>query len=155
MAKACDHTSVGMIVWRNDSLLLIERAKFPFGFAAPAGHIDGDKSFEDAAIRELKEEVGLEVKGLKLLREGRKENHCRRDDGLWHHWKIFEINAAGEISRSLDETKEARWYTKDEVKKLAERTERYARKEISLEEWNQNPGLEPVWYEWFKELKII
>lgn len=39
MPKICDHTSVGMFVWRGGKLLLIERAKFPFGFAVPAGHL--------------------------------------------------------------------------------------------------------------------
>jgi len=31
--------------WQNDKLLLIERKKFPFGFAPPAGHVDGDADF--------------------------------------------------------------------------------------------------------------
>lgn len=61
MTKKCDNKSVGMLVWRDGSLLLIERRKPPFGFAPPAGHIDGDDSFEESAKRELKEEVGLEM----------------------------------------------------------------------------------------------
>lgn len=67
MSKLCDNKSVGMIVWRNDKLLLIERKKPPFGFAPPAGHVDDDKSFEVAAKRELKEEVGLDTDNLELL----------------------------------------------------------------------------------------
>jgi len=49
--KNCDHTGVGIHVWRNGKLLLIERKKFPFGFAPPAGHVDGRQSFEVAAKR--------------------------------------------------------------------------------------------------------
>ena len=78
MEKVCDHTSVGIMVWRGDKLLLIERAKFPKGFAVPAGHVDGDATYEDSAKRELKEEVGLDAMGLRLIAEGRKENPCRR-----------------------------------------------------------------------------
>lgn len=155
MTKICDHTSVGMFVWKDEKLLLIERAKFPFGFAVPAGHVDGDATYEESARRELKEEVGLESRELKLIAEGRKENPCRREGGLWHNWKIYEIYTTGEIVRSEDETKRVGWYTSLEIKELGDRTDRYNRSEINEEEWNKNPGLEPVMYEWFKELKII
>ena len=155
MPKICDHTSVGMFVWKNDKLLLIERAKFPFGFAVPAGHVDGDKTFEDSAIRELKEEVGLNAENLELVIEKRKENPCRREDGTWHYWKIYKVVTTGDIERSKDETKKAGWYTKEQIKKLADRTEEYNNKKITEDDWNKNPGLEPVMYEWFKELKII
>ncbi len=155
MAKQCDHTSVGMFVWKNDKLLLIERAKFPFGFAVPAGHVDGDKTFEDSAIRELKEEVGLNAENLELVIENRKENPCRREGGTWHYWKIYKVVTTGDIERSKDETKKVGWYTKEQIKKLANRTEEYNNKKITEDDWNKNPGLEPVMYEWFKELKII
>ena len=155
MAKICDHTSVGMLVWNNDKLLLIERARFSFGFAIPAGHVDGDPSYEESARRELKEEVGLETKGLTLVAEGRKENHCRREGGTWHYWKIYRMIVVGNIERSKDETKQVGWYDKDQIRKLARRTERYNNKGITDEEWNKSPGLEPVMYDWFKELKII
>jgi len=105
--KKCDHTSVGMFVWNGDKLLLIERQKFPFGFAVPAGHVDGDATFEEAAIRELGEEVGLVATDLKLILDVRKDNPCRREDGTWHHWKLYRVDASGELSRSLEETKQA------------------------------------------------
>ncbi|OGZ44017.1 MAG: hypothetical protein A3J55_01125 [Candidatus Ryanbacteria bacterium RIFCSPHIGHO2_02_FULL_45_17b] len=155
MEKVCDHTSVGIMVWRGDKLLLIERAKFPKGFAVPAGHVDGDATYEDSAKRELKEEVGLDAMGLRLIAEGRKENPCRRAGGIYHYWKLFQVEAHGTLKRSQKETKQAGWHTKDEIKKLAEKTERYVKKEISEDEWNENPGLEPVMYEWFKELAIL
>ena len=72
MAKVCDHTSVGMLVYKDDKILLIERKKYPFGFATPAGHIDNKGSYENAAREELEEEVGLKAKSLKLLTEGKK-----------------------------------------------------------------------------------
>jgi ADP-ribose pyrophosphatase YjhB (NUDIX family) len=155
MSKICDHTSVGMLVWEEDSLLLIERAQYPFGFAIPAGHVDGDASYEESAIRELQEEVGLEAKELNLLVEERKENPCRREDGTWHYWKIFDVTTSGSLDRSLDETKQVGWYTKEQVRDLGSRTEKYTAGEISEEEWEKSPGLEPIMYEWFKELRIL
>ena len=153
--KKCDHTSVGMIVWNDGKLLLIERKKFPFGFAIPAGHVDGDASFEIAARRELGEEVGLNALELELVLDTRKDNPCRRPDGTWHHWKLYKVNVSGELSRSLEETKQAKWLSVEEIKVLAEMTEKYMKKEISEKQWEKNPGLEPVMYELFKELSII
>jgi len=155
MPKICDHTSVGMLIWNDDKLLLVERSKFPFGFAPPAGHMDGDASYEESAKREVEEEVGLKVENLELLVEGRKENKCRREDGSWHYWKIYKAETTGEVQRSLDETKQAIWLSVDELKLLSQKTEEYLAGKISEEEWQKNPGLESVWYEWFKELKII
>ncbi|MDP2926777.1 MAG: NUDIX domain-containing protein [bacterium] len=153
--KLCDHKSVGMLVWKKDKLLLIERKRPPFGFAPPAGHVDKDVSFEESAERELKEEVGLDAKTSRLLIEGRKENPCRRDGGTWHYWKIYQVGAIGEIIRSEDETKQANFYTKNDLFALATKTESYLRGDIKQNDWEKSPGLEPVWHEWLKELKII
>ena len=155
MSKICDHKSVGMLVWNNGTLLLIERAKFPFGFAIPAGHVDEDPTFEDSAKRELQEEVGLEATDLKLITEGRRDNPCRREDGTWHYWKIYQVEYTGELHRSEEETKHADWYSKEQIQTLGDRTQKYLNKEISEEVWQRNPGLEPVMYDWFKELSII
>lgn len=155
MADVCDHKCVGMLVWQDEKLLLIERKKPPFGFAPPAGHLDGDVSFEDAARRELKEEVGLQTENLRLLIEGRKENACRRTDGSWHYWKIYSVEASGKVMRNMDETKQSGFYTKEALRALAGRTEQYLRGNINEQEWQASPGIEPVWYEWFKQGKIL
>lgn len=153
--KICDHTSVGIFVWKKDKLLLIERKKIPYGFAIPAGHCDGDDSFEKASIRELKEETGFDATKLELITEGKKENPCGREDGNWHYWKLYKADVKGEINPSKDETKQIGWYSIDEIKILLEKTEKYLNKEISEEEWEKNPGLEPIMTEWFKEIKIL
>jgi len=155
MAKSCDHKSVGMLVWQSGKLLLIERGKPPFGFAPPAGHVDDDTLFEEAAGRELREEVGLESKELQLLTEGRKDNHCRREGGSWHYWKIYNVEASGDINRSKNETKGVDFYDLETLQSLAKRTEKYLKGDIPDSDWEKSPGLEPVWYEWFKELNIL
>lgn len=153
--KVCDNKSVGMLIKMNGDILLIERKKPPFGFAPPAGHVDAKGSFENAAKEEVEEEVGLIPKTIKLLAEGRKENPCRREGGTWHYWKIYQVDTEGEIKRSEDETKQANWFSADKIKSLAQRTEKYLAGEIPEEEWQQSPGIEPIWLEWFRELNIL
>ena len=143
------------MVWKDDKLLLIERKKLPYGFAVPAGHVDGDATFEIAAKRELKEEVGLEATELKLIDECRRENPCRRQGGTWHQWRLYEAKTSGNLKRSLDETKQAGWYTIEQIKKLSIRSNQYKDGKIFEEEWQKNPGLEPTMNDWFKALKII
>ncbi len=151
----CDNTSVGVIVRKGDRILLIERKKFPYGFAAPAGHVDDHGSFEDAAREELFEEVGLEATNLKLLIEERKENRCRREGGDWHLWKVYEAEVVGELKESVDETKQVGWYAKEQLRILASKMQLYAEGKISEDEWQKHPGLEAVWLEFFKELGIL
>lgn len=155
MTKICDNKSVGILVWKDKKLLLIERKKFPHGFALPAGHVDEDPTFEISAKRELEEEVGLVATKLELTIEGNKKNICRRKGGSWHYWKIYTAEVKGRIKRSKSETKQVGWYDKKELQTLAKRTTMYLNKEITEDEWEKSPGLEPVNYEWFKELKII
>jgi ADP-ribose pyrophosphatase YjhB (NUDIX family) len=158
MNKICDHTSVGILVFNQENkLLLIERAKFPFGFAIPAGHVDGDRNFTIAASRELEEEVGIKNIRLDKFLEGRKENPCRREGGTWHYWELYlgarKVDPR-EVKRSLDETKKIDWADKSRIDELAERTKKYLAHEITDNEWQANPGLEPVMHEWFSDEKF-
>lgn len=126
-----------MLVEKDGKILLIERKIFPPGFALPAGHVDDGETYEQAAARELKEEVGLDAKKLTLLIEGRKENKCSREDGTWHYWKIYKVEADGAVNRDERETTSARCYSPEEIQRLPA------------------PGLEPVMREWFAEIGIL
>lgn len=153
--KKCNHTSVGIFVWDNQKLLLIERMHDPKGFAVPAGHVEDGEEYVNAARRELEEEVGLKSGELELIYEGRKENPCRREGGAWHNWKLYKAEVVGGELKESDETKQIGWYDAQAIKILAERAEEFKKGIISAAEWSENPGLEPVMYEFFKALKIL
>jgi 8-oxo-dGTP diphosphatase len=48
-------------------IVLIERANEPYGWAIPGGFVDVGETVENAAIREAREETGLEVRLVALL----------------------------------------------------------------------------------------
>ena len=150
----CEHTSVGILVWKDNQLLLIERKNFPFGFAPPAGHLDSD-TYEEAARRELQEEVGLTATKLKPLLEEKVNNKCRRENGGWHEWQIFEAETVGDLKPSQEETKKVGWYHRKELKTLANRTKDYRAGRINNESWERKPGLEEVWHDFLKKLGVI
>lgn len=162
MSEKCDHRSVGVIIRNGQGeMLLIERAKEPWGWAAVSGHVDNDVDeqgkalWEVAVRREVKEEVGLELKGLKLVASGVRGNACRRAGGEWHEWSIFVAESDGEVRSEQSEVKRYKWMDEEAVKALAERTERWKAGKVSEKEWKEDPGLEGVWQQWFEELGVI
>lgn len=128
------HYSIGALIKRGDQYLLIDRVKFPFGFAGLAGHIDEGEDEVSALLREVSEESGLQVEKHELLLEEELNwNECSRGVGT-HYWYLFSCEVSGEIKQNIKETKSIDWYTIDEIKKLT---------------------MEPAWQYWFEKLKII
>ncbi len=56
-----------VIFFPPQSILLIERKNFPQGWALPGGFVDYGEKAETAAVREAKEETGLDVVLTDLL----------------------------------------------------------------------------------------
>ena len=50
-----------IIEYGDQGLILIERAKPPYGWALPGGFVEYGETLEAAAVREAREETGLEV----------------------------------------------------------------------------------------------
>ncbi len=57
----------GIIEYGQDSILIIERGKEPYGYALPGGFVELGEDIKSAIIRELKEETNLDVEVKDLL----------------------------------------------------------------------------------------
>ena len=128
------HYSVGIIVKHGDKYLLMDRINPPPGFACPAGHIDEGENADTAAVRELKEETGIDAKNLEFISEQEIPwNYCRSAEV--HYWYLYRVAVDSEdIVTEKDEARSMKWY--------------------SLEEMRSMP-IEEVWAFWFKKLGII
>ncbi len=160
MGNRCDHTSVGVVVHKNEDVLFIKRKNFPVSFACVAGHCDGDNP-EKAARRELQEEAGIRAVRMRILGfAGGMPNPCKRAGGNYHDWWIYEVLAwEGEACAGSDAA-EAVWTSASEFRMYASRTAATARKLgirlyemanythriVSDPAWQECPGLEPVWF---------
>jgi 8-oxo-dGTP pyrophosphatase MutT (NUDIX family) len=143
--ESCNNTSVGILVVRDDRLLIIERRRTPYGWAPPAGHVDAGETYYQAAMRELWEEVGLHATNLFPLHQARYNNQCRRPGGDHHQWEVFGAETTGDPVRSEDETSAMHWVTVDELVELREISRKHLTSGVGPDEWRAAPGLEPVW----------
>ena len=63
----CPPIAADVIAEIGDKIVLIERRNFPSGWAIPGGFVDFGETVEQAAIREAREEISLEVEIRALL----------------------------------------------------------------------------------------
>ena len=127
------HKSIGAIIRKGNKFLMIDRKNQPLGYACVAGHVDFNEEPETALIREVKEEVGLDVvKSRLVFEEFVGWNRCNKGV-TGHYWYVYECEVSGKLKKN-GEAKKIEWYGKEEIKNLE---------------------LEDSWKRWFKKLGII
>lgn len=100
------------------SVLLIERVNEPFKgcWAFPGGFMDMDEDAEACAIRELKEETGLEIRSMKQVGAFTEVNRDPR--GRTVSIAYYAMVVKSEVKAS-DDAAQARWFPIDSVPPLA------------------------------------
>jgi len=103
---------VGAAVFKDDSVLLIKRGNPPLSgtWSLPGGGVKPFENLKDAVIREVKEECGIDIEVIDLIKEF--EYIEREDDGrVKYHYIVFDFKAlykSGDLIYSSDAL-DARW----------------------------------------------
>lgn len=106
--------TVDIIIELAGGIVLIERKNIPHGWAIPGGFVDYGESFEQAAVREAKEETGLTVE---LLRQLHTYSNPDRDPRQHTASTVFIARGAGEPV-GADDALQARVFTRDNLPPL-------------------------------------
>lgn len=105
-------------------ILVQDRVKYWTGVTFPGGHVELGESFVDSAIREIKEETGLDIRNPKSCGV---IHWCNKDTG--DRYIVFLYKTCDYSGQLLSETEEGRvfWAYPDEVKKMpqAENFDKY------------------------------
>lgn len=103
--------TVDIIIEIGKGLCLIRRKNPPYGWALPGGFVDYGESLEEAAVREAKEETGLEVELLCQLytysRPGR--------DPRFHTITTVYVARAEGHPKGGDDAAEAKVFSEEEI----------------------------------------
>lgn len=103
-----------MIQDRNTGKVLVQdRVKNWKGLSFPGGHVEEGESFVDSAVREVKEETGLDVKNLKGCGVIHWSNNKTYDRYLVFLYKTSDFS--GKLKTKSDEGRNF-WMTIDELK---------------------------------------
>ena len=88
---------------RFKGIVLVERRYEPLGYALPGGFVEVGETVEEAVLREVKEETGLDAQIVKLLGVYSEPN---RDPRFHVVSVVFVLDASGEL-RGGDDAKKA------------------------------------------------
>jgi ADP-ribose pyrophosphatase YjhB (NUDIX family) len=111
----------GALILKDGRLLLVKRGAHPgFGkWSVPGGLVELGEKAQDAMVREVKEEVGLDVEAVKLT-DVADTITCDGDGRVQYHFVVVNFVAriiGGELKTATD-ILEARWVPVDEVEKV-------------------------------------
>lgn len=100
--------TVDIIIEINDGIVLIKRKNPPEGWALPGGFVEYGESLETAAVREAKEETGLDIQ---ILRQFHTYSDPLRDPRFHTISTVFIAKARGVLAAG-DDAEKAKIFTK-------------------------------------------
>lgn len=104
---------VRVIVYRDDGAILLVKNRFSRqGWALPGGGVNRNESYEQAAVREVSEEIGLKIHNLRYL--GKANSH---ESYAKFSVQVFAAHASNCDIKCNFEIMEARWLSMDYLPK--------------------------------------
>ncbi len=103
--------TVDIIIETPEGIVLVERKNPPLGWALPGGFVDYGETLEEAALREAKEETGLDIE---LVRQFHAYSDPNRDPRQHTITVVFVAKAKG-TPRGGDDAKRAVAFPKDRI----------------------------------------
>jgi len=107
------YLTVDCIIRYKQGIVLIQRRHPPAGWALPGGFCEIGETVEDAVRREVREETGLELEGLKQFRV---YSDPDRDPRFHTVSVVFAADGKGEL-KGGDDAKKAKVFKLDELPK--------------------------------------
>ena len=104
---------VRVIVYRDDGKILLVRGRFSRQeWALPGGGVNRNESYEQAAVRETLEEIGLKIYNLRYLGEANSHESYAK-----FSVRVFVAHASDYDIKCNFEIMEARWFNRDYLPK--------------------------------------
>ena len=107
--------SCGAVIFEGDKILVIQQVKGHWGF--PKGHVEEGETEEETAIREVKEEVNVDVE----IEKGPRYQLDYIIKGKESHKTVVYFIAkykSGKIKRQVEEVIDAKWVSIRKAKEL-------------------------------------
>ena len=102
---------VRVVVYRDDGKILLVRSRFSRQeWALPGGGVKHNESYEQAAVRETLEEIGLKIHNLRYL--GKANSH---ESYAKFSVRVFAAHASNYDIKCNFEIIEARWLNRDHL----------------------------------------
>lgn len=120
--KFAGRTSVAIVEFADRRILLIKRRTVPFKgyWALPGGRVEAGESVEEAVVREVKEETGLDIEIIRKIGEYREKGF---KDGVEYDYTpacFLTKPIGGEIRRQESEIEQIKLVKLEETpRKLA------------------------------------
>lgn len=102
--------SAGAIILRRGKILLVQRKRPPYKdtWMLPAGFVDFGEHPEQTVSREVKEETGLKVKKLKLIKVVQSEDDPRSPGHFMFFYRVWAVGS--QLKTDEEENSSIAWF---------------------------------------------